>query len=114
MWNIRLHSCCRTPGGASAGKFSSSVGRANGGKGKKRKMSHQVILASVQQVAAMLECEILDFTLYQSGFSHSNHRFHYTFDTASTSAAAFELYATRLQIMVLLLYLLYCNADKMN
>lgn len=59
MWNIRLHSCCRTPGGVAAGKFSSSVGWKERKK-VKGKMSRQVILASVQQVAAMLECKIFD------------------------------------------------------
>lgn len=27
MWNIRPHSCCRTPGGVAAGEFSWSVGK---------------------------------------------------------------------------------------
>lgn len=69
MWNIRLHSCCRTPGGVAAGKFSSSVGRGNGGERKKKNepSTHLSECAAGGSDAGMPDFRCV-FTLFKCGF----------------------------------------------
>lgn len=76
MWNIRLHSCCRTPGGVAAGKFSSSVGRGNGGKEKREKWAVKPFFWTCSRWQRCWNGgSLIRFHTF-SGHYHWSHRFH--------------------------------------
>lgn len=90
MWNIRLHSCCRTPSGVAARKFSWSVGGGNRGERKRKNepSCHAGECAAGGSHAGVRDLRF-SFTLFNGIFL--GYRFYQTWITASTIAAVLKI-----------------------